>query len=219
MSYSSGVFTLTTSGATAVTGTTISSTAYNLLNLDFCTGLSTALLKDGTQTVTANIPFAGYALTQILLSPHMGAYVFNDWNPSDCAATATAPAGTTNASLAASYYITSAANATGVLTVTFAKAGNYEISVLRRHNAAAAFTLINFQIAVGGTATRYLTQTAFGGGFSSSGENFSEAITFAVSATAAQTVTISPTYAVTQGGGTASNYTASCSVLYRYTGS
>ena len=218
MPFSSGTFSLV-AGNPVVTGTTISSTVQNNTMNDVATGLSTAVLKDGTQTITANIPFAGYKATQLLLDPHMGAYVFNDWNPSDCAATVTAPAGTTNASLTASYYITSAANSLGVLTVTFAKAGNYEITVLRRSNAAAAYTLINFQIGVGGTATRYLTQTAFAQASDMSGENFSNAITFALSATAAQTLTVSPTYAVTQGGGTASNYTASCSVLYRYTGS
>ena len=57
MAFSSGTFILV-AGNPVVTGTTISSTwANNTLN-DIATGLSTCLLKDGTQTATAAIPFA-----------------------------------------------------------------------------------------------------------------------------------------------------------------
>jgi hypothetical protein len=41
-----------------VAGTTISSSVANSVNSDFATGLSTAVLKDGTQTTTASVPFA-----------------------------------------------------------------------------------------------------------------------------------------------------------------
>ena len=57
MSYSSGVFIINTAGQPVVTGTTITSTAFNLLIADLATGLSTAMLKDGTQTATAGIGF------------------------------------------------------------------------------------------------------------------------------------------------------------------
>lgn len=56
MSFSSGVFSLV-SGNPVVTGTTISSTVQNNTMTDVATGLSTCLLKDGTQTATAAIPF------------------------------------------------------------------------------------------------------------------------------------------------------------------
>ena len=59
MSFSAGVFTINTAGEPVVTGTTISSTAFNLLTADLATGLSTCILKDGTQTTTAPIPFSG----------------------------------------------------------------------------------------------------------------------------------------------------------------
>ena len=65
MPFSNGTYSLYATGNPVVTGTTISSTwANNTLN-DIATALSTCLLKDGTQTVTANIPFAGYRLTGI----------------------------------------------------------------------------------------------------------------------------------------------------------
>lgn len=63
MPYSSGTFSLYTPGNPVVTGTTISSTWANNTLSDIATGLSTAVLKDGTQTLTANIPMGGFKLT------------------------------------------------------------------------------------------------------------------------------------------------------------
>lgn len=59
-----GSFSLT-AGNPVVTGTTISSTTNNNTLSDIATGLSTCLLKDGTQTVTANIPMATFRLTGV----------------------------------------------------------------------------------------------------------------------------------------------------------
>ena len=59
MSYNgSGTFNINTSGQPVVTGTVISSTAFNALTADLGTGLSTAITKDGQTTTTAKIPFA-----------------------------------------------------------------------------------------------------------------------------------------------------------------
>jgi hypothetical protein len=59
MSYNgSGTFQINTSGQPVVTGTVISSTAFNALTADLATGLSTAITKDGQTTTTARIPFA-----------------------------------------------------------------------------------------------------------------------------------------------------------------
>ncbi len=58
-----GVYSLYTPGNPVVTATTISSTwANNTLN-DIATALSTCMLKDGTQTLTANIPMSTFKLT------------------------------------------------------------------------------------------------------------------------------------------------------------
>jgi len=57
MAFSSGTFTIDTSGTPYVTGTTISSSVVNNVNTEIATGLTTCLLKDGTQTATASIPF------------------------------------------------------------------------------------------------------------------------------------------------------------------
>lgn len=59
----SGVYTANTAGQPVVSGTTISDTVFNALVNDIATALSTALYKDGQQTVTANIPMAGFKIT------------------------------------------------------------------------------------------------------------------------------------------------------------
>lgn len=59
MSYNgSGTFQINTTGQPVITGTVISSTAFNALTADLATGLSTAITKDGQTTTTARIPFA-----------------------------------------------------------------------------------------------------------------------------------------------------------------
>jgi uncharacterized protein (DUF1330 family) len=66
MSYNgSGTFNINTPGQPVVTGTTISSTAFNSLTADLATGLSTALTKDGQTTPTANLTLGGYKITNL----------------------------------------------------------------------------------------------------------------------------------------------------------
>jgi hypothetical protein len=59
----SGTFQINTAGQPVVTGTVISSTAFNALTADLATGLSTCVTKDGQTNPTANLPMAGYKLT------------------------------------------------------------------------------------------------------------------------------------------------------------
>ena len=59
MSYNgSGTFQINTTGQPVVTGTVISSTAFNALTADLATGLSTAITKDGQTATTARIPLS-----------------------------------------------------------------------------------------------------------------------------------------------------------------
>ncbi len=62
MPFSSGSFSLV-AGNPVVTATTITSSWANNTLSDIATGLSTCLLKDGTQNPTANLPMAGFKLT------------------------------------------------------------------------------------------------------------------------------------------------------------
>lgn len=64
MPYSAGVYTLpSNSFAVPVTGTTISSSAASSTFADFATAFSTCFLKDGTQTITANLPMSSFKFT------------------------------------------------------------------------------------------------------------------------------------------------------------
>ena len=63
MSYNgSGTFVINTAGQPVLTGTTISSTAFNALTADLATGLTTALTKDGQTTPTADITMGTYKI-------------------------------------------------------------------------------------------------------------------------------------------------------------
>lgn len=59
----SGSFTPYTPGNPVVTGTVISSTAFNATQQDIAAGLSNAVTRDGQSPLTANIPAAGRKLT------------------------------------------------------------------------------------------------------------------------------------------------------------
>ena len=60
-----GTFLINTAGQPVVTGTTITSTAFNALTADLATGLSTAITKDGQTVVTGNIPLNGFKVTGV----------------------------------------------------------------------------------------------------------------------------------------------------------
>lgn len=70
MSFSAGTFSINSSGQPVVSGTTISASVFNALTADLATGLSTCMLKDGTQTATAGIGF--YAGTVSLPGIYFG---------------------------------------------------------------------------------------------------------------------------------------------------
>jgi hypothetical protein len=61
----SGTFNINSAGQPVVSGTVISSTAFNALTSDLATGLTTALTKDGQTTPTANITLGGYKITNL----------------------------------------------------------------------------------------------------------------------------------------------------------
>lgn len=59
----SGTFDTYTPGNPVVTGTTVSSTAFNNTTADFSTGLSNAMTRDGQSPATSNIPMGGNKIT------------------------------------------------------------------------------------------------------------------------------------------------------------
>jgi len=66
MSYNgSGTFNINTTGQPVVSGTVISSSAFNALTADLANGLTTALTKDGQSTPTANIGMGNFKITNL----------------------------------------------------------------------------------------------------------------------------------------------------------
>jgi hypothetical protein len=65
MAFSGGTFSLLSSSGDYDTGQTADGAALYLDLAGIATGLSSALLKDGSQTVTANITLSGYKLTNV----------------------------------------------------------------------------------------------------------------------------------------------------------
>ena len=59
----SGTFVINSTGQPVVTGTVISSTAFNALTADLATGLSTTITKNGQTTPTANLPMGTFKFT------------------------------------------------------------------------------------------------------------------------------------------------------------
>lgn len=129
MAFSSGTFSLV-AGNPVVTGTTISSTWANNTLSDIATnGLTLCILKNGTQTVTANIPFAGYFATNVgirAIDGTVGAPGLSFNNETDCGFYV---AGTNNIGLSLNGaktvdFSTTGVAITGVMSVTKATAGN-----------------------------------------------------------------------------------------------
>ena len=83
----SGVYTVPTPENPAVANTLIESTKYNTTMVDIATGISTCITKDGQTTVTANIPLAGFSLTNAgIRAPNgtVGAPSITLENDTDC---------------------------------------------------------------------------------------------------------------------------------------
>ena len=134
----SGTFQINTAGQPVVTGTTITSTAFNALTADLATGLSTCITKDGQTTPTANIPMGGNKLTGL----GAGTAATDAANLSQAQSTATkllsvsgtdtitASGSPTVAAYAtgASYYFSPAATNTGAVTINIDALGAKSIT-------------------------------------------------------------------------------------------
>jgi hypothetical protein len=141
MSYNgSGTFNINSAGQPVVTGTTITSTAFNLLTADLATGLSTAMTKDGQSTPTANIPMGTFKLTGL------GA---------GTAATDAAQYGQLQAGATTIAVVTGTDTLTGTLTpaITAYATGNLFSFVAANTNTGAA------TIALNGLAAKNITKT------------------------------------------------------------
>lgn len=122
------------------------------------------------------------------LDDRASTYVWSQWNPSSSGVQTYAPS-TADSSYTSPYI--SQSNSSGTLTITFNNAGRYMVFYSMQLNQAAAITFSYCRGSLGGTATRYLTQTDI---LQTNGTENEENLTvhFLVSATSGQTVTMLP---------------------------
>ena len=153
----SGTFQINTAGQPVVTGTTITSTAFNALTADLATGLSTCITKDGQTTPTANIPMGANKITGLAA----GTAATDAANLSQAQSTATkllSVSGTdtitasgsptvTAYATGASYYFSPAATNTGAVTINIDSLGAKSITK-NGTTALAAGDLTSGKVAV-----------------------------------------------------------------------
>jgi hypothetical protein len=175
-------------------------------------GLSLRSLSSGNAVEGIRIAADGtITFTQTTLA----SYLWTSWSPTNLTGTVTnAPStGTGNDS----NYVTMA-NSSGTLTVTFDIAGKYQICINSATLHANVYSFDRLQTNLGGTATRQFTPTQpSNSGDPSNDSNFCITTSFYVIATAAQTLTILPSYELT-GGGITANHVAYCNVTIQYCG-
>lgn len=145
----------------------------------------------------------------------LASYVWNGFNPTNVTGTVTnAPsAGTTYDT----NYVTMV-NSSGTVTTTFDIAGSYLVTVCVDTKHAQTYTFERTNFNLGGTATRTspVNQIVFNG-IDSNDADTSASISFLVTATAGQTITVLPTYELT-GNGTTANHTCYPYITTMYCG-
>jgi len=185
VSYSGGVFSINTSGQPVVAGTTISASVFNALTADLATGLSTCILKDGTQTTTAAIPFAfgisGVTTNSNAAAGVVGEYIESIVAPSATGLTTGTAANVTSISLTAGDWDVTG-NVTvdygagtpslkllkGSISTTSATHGSISNSVVAAWDTSSGInpattpvvTIPTVRISLSGTTTIYLVETA-----------------------------------------------------------
>jgi hypothetical protein len=145
-----GTFLINSSGQPVVTGTTISSTAFNALTADLGTGLTTCLTKDGQSTPTGNIKMGAFKLTNVGVATTTGdALSYGN--------TATLGATTLSSTLG----VTGAATLSSTLGVTGATTLSSTLGVT---GVATFTTTVNLPNSASiSTTGRYVSETATGG--------------------------------------------------------
>jgi hypothetical protein len=145
----------------------------------------------------------------------LACYVWTSFNPTNTSGT------TTNAPATGTGYDTgfvTMVNSSGTLTITFDIAGKYLVSTNLQTLHANTYSSERSIFNLGGTATRATgTQDPTFSGIDSVDANTTATYPIYVSATAAQTITILPTYELT-GTGTTTQHTCFPSVTIQYCG-
>ena len=146
-----------------------------------------------------------------------GSYLWASWNPVDTSGTPTnAPA--TGTTVAASNYMT-IANSSGTVTITFVEAGKYIVNLCGGDGHANVYALSRITFSLGGTASSQIATSApCITGDSVNDQDITGTISFMVTATQGQTLTVLPVYIVT-GISSTSQHAARANMTVCYVGS
>jgi hypothetical protein len=144
----------------------------------------------------------------------LASYQWSNWSPTNTTGTVTNAPSTGTAD--DSNYVTMA-NASGTLTITFDIAGKYFVCITQQTAHAQTYTNDRQIANLGGTSTRRISYNPTNSGVDSNDTNISISTGFYVVATAAQTLTVLPTYELT-GAGTTAQHVAACNLTIQYCG-
>jgi hypothetical protein len=177
---------------------------------------------DASSTTTGALKTAGglgvakkaYFGDSIFMPTLLGSYQWSGWNPTDILGTVTnAPStGTINDSA----YIT-LSNSSGTVTCTFDVAGTYLVSVTGQDVHGNTYVVDRLIMILGGSSTRRISVNPTNSGDSANDMNMCFTATFLVTATAAQTLTVLPTYELV-GAGTTAQHTAYAEMTVQFCG-
>jgi len=174
--------------------------------LTFSTGFGATIFERGRFSSDGNF---------IYTQSSLACYVWTAFNPTNTSGT------TTNAPATGTGYDTgfvTMVNSSGTLTITFDIAGKYLVSTNLQTSHANTYSNERSIFTLGGTATTATgTQDPTFSGIDSVDANTTATYPIYVSATAAQTITILPTYELT-GTGTTAQHTCRPSVTIQYCG-
>lgn len=153
--------------------------------------------------------------TQTFTASNLASYQWTQWNPTNLTGTVTTAPATGTAD--DSNYVTMV-NSSGTLTVTFDVAGKYLVCINGLAQHGAVYTFDTWYANLGGTATRRVGRDDPNNwGNSVDDGNMCMTVSFYVSATAGQTLTIQPQYRLS-GGGTTAQHIAYCNATIQYCG-
>ena len=156
----SGTFLINSSGQPVVTGTTISSTAFNALTSDLGSGITNCLTKDGQSTPTGNIKMGAFKLTNVGVATTTGdALSYGNTATLDATTLSSTLAVTGATTLASTLGVTGATTLSSTLAVTGATTLSSTLAVTGATTLSSTLTVANLTTINSGSSSLGLVVT------------------------------------------------------------